>query len=165
MRVSAPFRFLLVAAFFLSTFARDISYSGWHDWGLYGLYPREWYRSFNLGAPRINFLQWSDQCSNGYTMLTPRGSLVWHPAPTIVDGRGNLVWTDDGYGMVTDMKVQRYRGEDYLTFWSGWNGADHTYGVGVYYMVCCKLGLDVNTDVASWTRRTKFTRLSNRWVP
>ena len=70
MKVAALFRLLLVAASFSSSFARDTSYSGRHDWGFYGLYPREWYKSFNLGVPLINFLQWSEECSDGYTFCS-----------------------------------------------------------------------------------------------
>lgn len=61
--------------------------------------------------------------------------MVWHPGPVMLNGMGDLVWASDEYGMITDFKVQEYEGERYLTFWAGKNGADHSYGLGKYYMV------------------------------
>ncbi|KAK5944019.1 hypothetical protein PMZ80_003300 [Knufia obscura] len=104
-----------------------------YDWGLYGVRPRQSFRSFGLRPPLLNFLQWDERCDSGYTLLTPRGTLVTQPAPIILDARGELVWMDDRFGTTMNMKVQNYRGEQYLTFWAG--TMDISFGRGTYYML------------------------------
>lgn len=111
----------------------DLFKSRAYDWGFYGVYPRQSFRSFPLRPPRLNFLQWDEECDHGYTLLTPRGTLVWNPAPVILDARGELIWMDDRFGEVMNMKVQDYKGEKYLTFWAG--EFDTSFGRGSYYMV------------------------------
>lgn len=110
-----------------------------YDWGFYGLYPQTWFKSFHLAAPRLNFIKWDESCDDGVYLVSPRGSHVYTPGPVIMDGRGNLVWTTaDRFGNgqgVTDFKVQTYNGTEYLTFWSGMDGAHHRFGYGCYYMV------------------------------
>lgn len=104
-----------------------------YDWGLLGLHPRQTFKSFDLRPPLINFLHWDERCDIGYTLLTPRGTLVWQPAPIILDGKGELVWMDDRFGEVMNLNVQEYKGEQYLTFWAG--EFDEGCGKGSYYMV------------------------------
>ncbi|KAI0483954.1 Arylsulfotransferase-domain-containing protein [Xylariaceae sp. FL0804] len=107
-----------------------------YNLGFYGLFPRTWYKSFDLGSPLLNFLQWDVRCENGYYLLAPRGSYVENPGPVILDARGNLVWTDDQFGMVTDVQTQMYKGKQYLTFWAGHNSRlRFGYGMGKYYML------------------------------
>lgn len=115
-----------------------------YDWGFYGLYPKTTFKSYELAAPRVNFLKWDEQCDDGYYLVSPRGSIVYSPAPVILDGRGNLVWTTDGNSFgkgrgITDFKVQMYHGKPHLTFWGGVDGVHHRYGAGCYYIVCCML--------------------------
>lgn len=104
-----------------------------YEFGVYGPYFRQVYYSFELMSPRINTVKWSPQCSSDYVLLTPHGWAVPTPGPTILDATGNLVWTEDRYGLAMDLQMQRYRGEDYLTFWAGSKAKGH--GQGVYYMV------------------------------
>lgn len=56
----------------------------------------------------------------------------------ILDGDGNLVWTDHFSnkfgGQAYDLRVQNYRGEEYLTFWLG-DDRVRGHGAGHYYMV------------------------------
>ncbi|KAI0598638.1 Arylsulfotransferase-domain-containing protein [Biscogniauxia sp. FL1348] len=66
---------------------------------------------------------------------TPKGKIVAAPGPLIVDSRGNLVWTDDRFGVVFDLQVQTYKDEQYLTFWASPDGSSHGYGRGTYYML------------------------------
>lgn len=110
-----------------------------YDWGLLGLWPRTSFQSFPLSAPRLNFLKWEQSCADGFYLIAPRGSYVQHQSPIILDGRGELVWTPtEHYGtgeVVTDFKVQSYRGQNVLTFWTGVEGEHHRYGMGSYYMV------------------------------
>lgn len=131
---------LAIFAFVTATLANDILQSPTvYDWGFYGLYPRTRFQSFNLAAPRLNFLKWEEQCTDGFYLLSPRGSYVSVPGPVIMDGRGNMVWrADNRFGDaegITDFKVQMYNGKPHLTFWAGSNGAHHRFGYGVYYVV------------------------------
>lgn len=112
-------------------------YDKWYDIGLYGAYPGETYATFPLAAPRLSVPRWNKQCNDDYlTLLTPRGWAVPTPGPVILDARGNLVWMEERFGEVMDMKIQEYKGENYITFWSGID--DGTHGRGTYYMVSAR---------------------------
>lgn len=104
-----------------------------YDAGLYGAYIGQHYKSFGLSPPGINFVL-RQSCDPGYTFVTPRGRSVPAPAPMILDVNGELVWMDDQWGQAMDLRVQRYEGEDYITFWRGSDSGWH--GVGSYLMVC-----------------------------
>ncbi|KAB2576620.1 hypothetical protein DBV05_g4646 [Lasiodiplodia theobromae] len=105
----------------------------WYDQGLYGAYPWREYVSFDLASPRVNILSESTQCDPGYVFLEPRGRSVATPGPMILDGDGNLVYMEKKWGEVMDLRPQTYKGETYLTFWSGTD--DGTHGRGIYYML------------------------------
>lgn len=108
--------------------------SKFYDWGLlHGLVPRQSFKSFSLEPPEVNFVQWDKRCDDGHTFISPRGHMVPHPGPIIMDARGELVWMEDRYGQAMDFKVQQYRGHDYLTFWTGEDSG--TFGTGSYVMV------------------------------
>lgn len=90
-------------------------------------------------APMINWPQWSSRCDDGrLNFITPRGDSVSQPGPMILDGKGDLVWfqffDNDFGGQAYDLKVQRYQGQNYLTFWLG-NDLVSGHGAGIYYMV------------------------------
>jgi hypothetical protein len=104
-----------------------------YDWGLLGPVPKQTYKSFQLKAPLLNYAQWSARCDDGLTFIEPRGRMVSKPGPVIVDSRGELVWMEDQYGQAMDFKVQQYKGQDYLTFWTGSDTG--TFGSGQYIMV------------------------------
>ncbi|GMG43718.1 unnamed protein product [Aspergillus oryzae var. brunneus] len=105
----------------------------WHtllyDIGLLGAHPVTKYESFDLASPEPNILKWDPRCEDKYVFLSPRGHFYPHPGPLIFDNKGDLVWMEDRFGMVMDFRVQRYRGEDYLTFWVGED--DGTRGLGL----------------------------------
>lgn len=68
-------------------------------------------------------------------MTSLRGDKVkpeWK-SPMIHDTSGNLVWMDPSYGETFGLSVQRYKGNDYLTFWKGDDSLGH--GEGTYIMV------------------------------
>lgn len=87
----------------------------------------------------IDFHERSDACTDGgYYFITPRGWKVSDPGPMILDGNGTLIWTDHFSnkfgGQAYDLRVQKYKGEDYLTFWLG-DDRVRGHGAGHYYMV------------------------------
>lgn len=107
--------------------------SYWYDWGLYGAYPRQSYESFSSASPWVNILQSDERCDAAYTFIEPRGDSVPYPGPVILDNEGSLVWMETKYGQAMDLKVQKYKGEDYITFWHG--GDSGWFGRGYYLML------------------------------
>lgn len=69
-----------------------------------------------------------------------------NPGPIILDNEGNLVWMGTEYGQAMDVKVQKYRGNDYITFWhgddSGW------FGRGYYLMLDSSYNIFKNVTAA-----------------
>lgn len=104
-----------------------------YDLGLFGACRRQDYVSFNLTAPLPSLVTWDESCEHGYVFLDPSGPSVGHAGPLIMDGKGELVWTSDRFETTTNSKIQRYKGREYLTFWSGLKA--RTSGTGIYYML------------------------------
>ncbi|KAG9841378.1 hypothetical protein KCU98_g3297, partial [Aureobasidium melanogenum] len=105
-----------------------------YDLGLLGRYPQQSFKSSPLRPPYMNTVQWDEQCAQGYTLLSLRGSVVPSPAGVMLDGHGDLIWMDESFGSyVMNLKVQEYRGEQCITFWSG--EIDFGFGLGTYYML------------------------------
>ncbi|KAH8803387.1 ASST-domain-containing protein [Xylogone sp. PMI_703] len=124
-------RFFILA--FLPVLTQALSWSAF-DLGLYGIYPTRQYVSSKFSSPSVKISQWDDRCNNNaYIFLTPRGSAVSDPGPVMLDARGNLVWMETQFGQVMNFQVQRYRGNDYLTFWCGTGLAVDTNGS--YYLL------------------------------
>ncbi|KAI0449860.1 Arylsulfotransferase-domain-containing protein [Xylaria acuta] len=128
---------LTVVAFDTQTWAYDVFSSAYlYELGFYGLYPTTSYKSSELTPPRLNFPRWDEQnCSDGHYLIAQKGKIVSDPGPTIFDSRGELVWADYSYGVVFNLQVQKFKGENYLTFWSSPDGSSHGYGRGTYYML------------------------------
>ena len=96
----------------------------------------------------MNTVQWDEQCAQGYTLLSLRGTMVPNPAGVMLDGHGDLIWMDESFGpYVMNMKVQEYRGEHYITFWSG--NIDSGFGLGTYYMVCDRVIASIYSTLAN----------------
>ncbi|ODM14714.1 hypothetical protein SI65_09903 [Aspergillus cristatus] len=91
----------------------------WYDLGLYGFGPTRSYASFEYESPVVEITQWDSGCDPRYIFLAPRGDSIPHPGPTILDAAGNLVWMKYNHDITQDFKLQRYQGEDYLTYWEG----------------------------------------------
>lgn len=105
------------------------------DKAKYGIFSETKYKSTDLVGPRFLRRQWDDACkSDEYYMFCPRGMLVGHPGPMIVDNDGNMVWHTNAWPVAYGLTVQHYKGEPYLTFWSG-NDQVIGHGSGYYYMV------------------------------
>lgn len=120
--------------------------SYWYDWGLYGAYPRVSYESFSSASPWLNILQSDERCDAGYTFIEPRGDSVPYPGPIILDNEGNLVWMETKYGQAMDLKVQTYKGDDYITFWHG--GDSGWFGRGYYLMLDSSYNVFKNVTAA-----------------
>lgn len=116
----------------LPAFQHDEAY----EQGAYGKYVTQKYMSTSVVAPHLNILQWSPQCGSSLlTFLAPRGYSVQEPQITILDHQGHLVWTRGWAGQqLFNLRVQKYKGENYLTFWAGKTYASG-HGAGDYYMV------------------------------
>jgi hypothetical protein len=109
------------------------------DEGEYGDFVDEQYKSVpDISAPRPNIYEHVPGACDGsdglLVMVTLRGWAVPRPGPSILDGRGRLVWTDPNYVQPYNLQVQTYRGEQFLTFWAGNDGVKG-HGAGFYYMV------------------------------
>ncbi|KAK5128956.1 hypothetical protein LTR85_000289 [Meristemomyces frigidus] len=104
-----------------------------YDLGLLGAYRTQSYVSFDLNSPQASVVQWEDSCDYGFVFLDPSGPAVAHRGPLIIDAKGNLIWTSDQFETTTNQKLQQYKGEEYLTFWSGQKAK--TMGTGAYYML------------------------------
>ncbi|KAJ5037953.1 uncharacterized protein L3040_006829 [Drepanopeziza brunnea f. sp. 'multigermtubi'] len=92
-----------------------------YDLGFRGLYPHQHFQSTDLEPLKPVITQWDEECDNGNLFFTVRGPHVqgFARGPVITDARGELVWMDnDRFREAMNLNVQRYRGEDFLTFWT-----------------------------------------------
>ncbi|KAJ5579656.1 uncharacterized protein N7459_005641 [Penicillium hispanicum] len=105
----------------------------WYDLGYYGLGPSQGYVSFDEESPIVEISPYGAHCDQRYTFLAPRGDSVAHAGPMILDARGELVWMKYNWGTTQDFKVQRYKGQDYVTFWQG--AEEDGHGRGSWYML------------------------------
>lgn len=104
-----------------------------YDWGAFGAYRSQSYVSFALRSPQTSVIRWEDSCSDGQVFLNINGPSVADNAPVILDGNGELIWMSNEFPTTMNLKVQRYKGQDYLTFWGGKKAK--TSGQGDYFML------------------------------
>ncbi|KAH8697904.1 ASST-domain-containing protein [Talaromyces proteolyticus] len=78
-----------------------------------------------MESPIFESVRSDARCESGYVFLTPDGH-----TPMILDNQGELVWTARSSAPIQNFRVQKYRGQDYLTYWSG-----KPFGRGYYYML------------------------------
>lgn len=104
-----------------------------YDLGLYGFGPSKSHRSFDYKYPLVEVLADNSACDDRYTVIAPRGDSVAFPGPMIMDANGDLVWMKHNFGTTQNLQIQRYKGEDYLTYWEGEQVQGG--GVGLFYMV------------------------------
>lgn len=123
----------------------------WYDLGLYGFGPTRSYVSFQYESPVVEISQWNSGCDPRYTFLAPRGDSIPHPGPTILDAAGNLVWMKYNHDITQDFKLQRYQGNDYLTYWEG-NEVAGGLGQGSWFMVCVEAS--ISHDCLNLTRQS-----------
>lgn len=106
---------------------------GLYDFGVYGAYPTRPHVTFDQASPDVSVVAWDDSCDKGHVLVSPFGDAVQHDGPVILDSKGDMVWSATGFGVVMNLKVQQYRGENYLTFWAGYKVGG--IGMGNYYML------------------------------
>lgn len=104
-----------------------------YDLGLHGFGPSRKFVSFDEESRVVEISPAGAECDPGYTFLAPRGDSVVHPGPMILDASGELVWAKHNWGTTQDFKVQRYKGQDYVTYWQG--DEEDGHGRGSWYMV------------------------------
>ncbi|KPI38412.1 uncharacterized protein AB675_12184, partial [Cyphellophora attinorum] len=105
-----------------------------YDLGIYGPYAVTKYISTNIEAPALSIPFWNDVCDDGrHILFTPKGSYVAQSGPTIMTPRGELIWMSSEYRNAMNLNIQTYKGDRYLTFWTGDKAA--TSGQGVYLML------------------------------
>ena len=109
----------------------------WYDLGYYGFGPSRGYVSFDEESPVVEISPSGAHCDPRYVFLAPRGDSVAHPGPMILDAHGELVWMKHNWGTTQDFKVQRYKGQDFVTYWQG--DEEDGHGRGSWYMVCLRL--------------------------
>jgi hypothetical protein len=135
---------LAIACLFHSatTIANDVGVEGTFDpndgeaWELgYGYYPYRSYQTTDIISPQFRTLVDTPECHDDrYVFFTPRGPSIAAPGPMIVDSHGDLIWAKSTGGQAYGLAVQEYKGEDYLTYWTG-DDRVRGHGAGDYYMV------------------------------
>ncbi|KAI4755600.1 hypothetical protein E4T52_12306 [Aureobasidium sp. EXF-3400] len=124
------------------TLAFDIAAEGFFDpddgeaWELnYGYYPYRSYQTTDLISPQFRNMVDAPECHDDrYVFFTPRGFSISAPGPMIVDSHGELIWAQSTEGQAYDLKVQEYKGEQYLTYWQG-DDKVRGHGAGDFYML------------------------------
>ncbi|CZT51380.1 uncharacterized protein RSE6_12517 [Rhynchosporium secalis] len=117
-----------------------------YNLGFHGIYPTHNYVSLGHVTPRVQISQWDPRCDDGSLILmSPRGVNVPNPGPVILDPRGNLVWSEGKFGQAMNLQVQRYRGEDFLTFWTGESHGPHSNGSYIMLDSSYEVAYTVNT--------------------
>ncbi|OKL62618.1 hypothetical protein UA08_01241 [Talaromyces atroroseus] len=128
--------FFALLLFFLCAHADVDAYyqSTKFETGQAGKWPTQRFKSSRAIAPVLDFVQYGQACRDGlYTFIAPRGDSVSSAGPMILDQDGHLVWTEVR-GQTYGMDMQTYKGENFVTFWTG----DDTivgHGQGSYYML------------------------------
>jgi len=114
-----------------------------YDNGTYGRVPLESFHTTSTSSYRLLRRTWDEERCGGSKdkiFLGIRGQRLAHTGPVIYDNNGHMVWyaeeDEDKVRTRTtyNFRPQWYRGEQYLTWWSGIDKGGH--GSGCYYMVC-----------------------------
>ncbi|KAJ5971482.1 uncharacterized protein N7479_001400 [Penicillium vulpinum] len=105
----------------------------WYDLGGQGFSPDQNYISFDQESPIVEITPSGAKCDPRYTFLALRGDSIAHPGPMILDPAGELVWKKWNMYTTQDFKLQRYKGENYLTYWEGETAEG--IGQGSWYML------------------------------
>ncbi|MEA5454453.1 arylsulfotransferase family protein [Sinomonas sp. JGH33] len=123
--------------------------------------PDRTFVSTKLTTPHVNV--WSSSpTASGLLFAGPMG----HGSNgLIMDNQGHPVWLEPTGAGVTDLRVQTYRGQQVLTYWSGQGIGGHGEGVGVIkdsaYRTIAQVsaGDDVKADLHEFTLTPRGTAL------
>lgn len=92
-------------------------------------YTTQRFVSTMVTAPKLDIWQRSGSTlADGYLFTTPQTDEF---SPAIYDVDGTLVWSHPGGGAGTDFRVQQYREEPVLTYWTGTSQYGNGQGHGV----------------------------------
>jgi hypothetical protein len=93
--------------------------------------------STSAGSPPVTILTPGTNLGNGYIFLTPSGDTkIYANGPQILDAQGNVVWFHaiPDKQIAADFRVQRYGGNQVLTWWQGTGfGGDSPCGLDYIY--------------------------------
>lgn len=108
-----------------------------YDIGQFGHIPTTKLNSTKGVSQQLARRVWdSETCDrpNQYYFIGIHGIMVGHAGPEIIDNDGHQVWFGKGYQATYNFRMQSWRGEQYLTWWSGHDQV-RGHGEGYYYMV------------------------------
>jgi len=117
-----------------------------YDNGTFGNTPEERFHTVDVPAYRLLQRAWDEEkcASDDKIFLGVRGRRLWHTGPAIYDNDGHQVWQGESVSPPYNFRMQWYKGEQYLTWWSGED--EGGFGSGHYYMVgCLRSGSDSST--------------------
>lgn len=120
----------------LPTFSSDEAAA--YDKGAYGNVPMTNLRS--AGGKYNRFLRstWTPEVcekpDDQHYILAVHGFFLAHAGPMILNQQGHQVFYQSGFATSYGLDVQTYKGEKYLTWWTG-NNRLRDHGKGYYYMV------------------------------
>ena len=109
-----------------------------HDRGDFGRVPMNSLYSVNANYNRLLQSVWEPEAcerpDDYHYVLAPHGFILAHAGPLLLDQHGQQVWFRNGFATTYNLNIQTYKGDKYLTWWTGDNRMrDH--GAGHYYMV------------------------------
>lgn len=110
---------LTIALLAILSSTRPLINSTFFDGGYLGAYSYESFQSTDLVAPQLNHLRRDPSCDDGLILFSPRSHSVPYDGPAILNGAGELIWSEKKYGTVDNLQIQTYKGQKYLTFWAG----------------------------------------------
>jgi len=137
MHLLAPLALLASKAFAdLPTFSSDEAAA--YDKGEYGNVPMTSLSSISGNYNRFLRSTWvpeiCDKSDDLHYVLALHGFILTHAGPMLLDQQGHQVWFQKGFSTTYGLDVQTYKGERYLTWWTG-NNRLRDHGAGYYYMV------------------------------
>ncbi|GAA5852879.1 hypothetical protein JCM8547_004717 [Rhodosporidiobolus lusitaniae] len=122
LRPTLLFSFSLLSSPFLVS-ADTLETSNSSSWWSGPVGPVQTFHSSSLEPPEFNRITYEEESVQGenYTLISYRGTGTGQPAPVVMDVNGSLVWSgaEDGYTNTMDLRVQTYKGEEVLTFFTG----------------------------------------------
>ena len=103
--------------------------------GELGRHPERLFQSTSATSALINVVRWHEDCAlDGYVFLSPQADEQPGHHVYMLDSKGHLVWYHEEWGAIKNVRVQHYKGREYITYWIGDDGY-WSHGSGFYKMV------------------------------